>query len=354
MFDELEELEEAISHKSIVVMPDFYMDRIVKFESQDQLFGALSEKTRYGGGSLREIPTFDIRGGNAANIAYCLAKMGAQITLITIADEIGSMVLERTFSRFKEKVNLRILSGNPGRTTALEFVGNNTSNKVNLMVSHVGDIENFGPERIIARQDIEALEKANAVMVVNWAANSKGTDLMEHVFGKSPKALHFVDPADIETRKEEFRDDLKKIGDMIHILSINENECNSLIRALNLDSLLPPGTFDKKDLENSSKILASKLGIKNVEIHTHKGTAWSDGSKTSFAPTIKVEPKTLTGAGDSWDAANILARLAGLEAEERLRFSNAYAALYVKSDDREPATMAELMDFLRKNDYYST
>jgi ribokinase len=347
MFDKL---ENAISQNSIVVMPDFYMDRILRFESQEQLFGALSEKTKYGGGSLREIPTVDIRGGNAANVAYCLAKMGARITLITIADEIGSMVLERTFSKFKGTVNLRILSGNPGRTTALEFVGKETSNKVNLMVSDVGDIANFGPERITARQDIEALEKANAIMIVNWAANFKGTDLMEYVFKKSPNALHFVDPADIETRKEEFRSALEKIGNMIDILSLNENECNSLGQTLGFDSLLPPGKYDKEDLKNSAKKLASNFGI-NIEIHTHKGTTWSNGSEAIFVDAVKVKPKTLTGAGDSWDAANILAHIAGLNSKEALIFSNAYASLYVKSDDREPATMAELLNYLRKNDY---
>jgi ribokinase len=346
MFDNL---ENAISQKSIVIMPDFYMDRILRFESQDQLFSALSEKAKYGGGSLREIPTVDIRGGNAVNVAYCLARMGARITLITIADEIGSMVLKRAFSKFKGTLNLRILSGNPGRTTALEFVGKKTS-KVNLMVSDVGDIANFGPERISARQDIEALKKANAIMIVNWAANFKGTDLMEYVFKESPNAFHFVDPADIETRKDEFRVALEKIGDMIHILSLNENECNSLGRTLGFDSLLPPGNYDKEDLKNSSKKLASNFEI-NIEIHTHKGATWSDGSEAIFVDAVKVKPKTLTGAGDSWDAANILAHIAGLKPKDALVFSNAYASLYVKSDDREPATMAELLNYLGKNYY---
>lgn len=344
MFDNL---ENVIDQKNLVIMPDFYMDRIVRLESQDQLFSALSEKAKYGGGSLREIPTIDIRGGNAVNIAYCLARMGARITLITIADEIGSIVLERTFSKFKDAVNLRILSGNPGRTTALEFLGKKTS-RINLMISDVGDIANFGPERISARQDIEILKKANGIMIVNWAANRKGTELMKHVFKHSPNAFHFVDPADIETRKDEFRIALSKVGDMIDILSLNENECNSLGLALGFDSLLPPGNYDKEDIKNSSKKLASNLGI-NIEIHTSRGTSWSNGSEAVYVDAIRVKAKTLTGAGDSWDAANILAHMAGLNPEEALIFSNAYASLYVKSNDREPATMTELLKYLRKN-----
>ena len=39
-----------------------------------------------------------------------------------------------------------------------------------------------------------------------------------------------MDPADIEDRRQEFLYSLTKIGDNIDILSINENECNSLAR----------------------------------------------------------------------------------------------------------------------------
>lgn len=93
MFDNLKIIDE----KSIVIMPDFSIDRIIRLESQEQLFSTLSEKTKYGGGSLRGIPTFDIKGGKAVNVAYCLAKLGAHITLFTIADEIGSIIIKRVF-----------------------------------------------------------------------------------------------------------------------------------------------------------------------------------------------------------------------------------------------------------------
>jgi hypothetical protein len=55
-------------------MPDFSTDRIVTFKSQKQLLDALSEKSKHGGGALRGISTTDVKGGNAINIAYCLAK----------------------------------------------------------------------------------------------------------------------------------------------------------------------------------------------------------------------------------------------------------------------------------------
>jgi hypothetical protein len=84
---------------------------------------ALLEKSKHGGGALRGISSKDVRGGNAINIAYGLAKLGAQVRLFTIADEIGSIMLNRIFSKFGNNVDLRIVRGMHGRTTALEFVG---------------------------------------------------------------------------------------------------------------------------------------------------------------------------------------------------------------------------------------
>jgi ribokinase len=109
-----------------------------------------------------------------------------------------------------------------------------------------------------------------------------------------------------------------------------------------------PDNFDNEDIKNSAKKLASKFRL-NVEIHTIKGASWSNGSETFFVDAIKVKAKTLTGAGDSWDAANILAHLAGLGTKERLIFSNAYSSLYVMNADREPATLTDLLKYLRKN-----
>ena len=85
---------------------------------------------------------------------------------------------------------------------------------------------------------IKILNNADGVIVVNWASNLKGTQLTEHVFTNSPKALHFIDPADIETRKQEFLDSITKLSDIIDILSINENECNSLASIVGIDPLI--------------------------------------------------------------------------------------------------------------------
>ena len=155
-----------------------------------------------------------------------------------------------------------------------------------------------------------------------------------------------MDPADIDSRRDEFKNDLLKLDSFIDVLSLNENECKSLGKALGFSSLLP-NSYNGDDLKKAAKKLASTFRM-SVEIHTSKGASWSDGSEASFVSSIKVKAKTLTGAGDSWDAANILAHLLELGPTERLLFSNAYSALYVMSSDREPATLNKLLKFIKQ------
>jgi ribokinase len=332
----------------IVVMPDFFIDRIIKLRSKEDFMDALNQKAKFGGGSIRNMPTVDIKGGNAVNIAYCLAQLGAKVNLFTISDKIGTAVLTHIFSKFGEKVNLRIADGKHGLTTSFEFI-NEQGLKANVMLSDTGDNINFGPERINSEDDLRILRNADAVAVVNWASNSSGTRLTEYVFKSSPKSLHFIDPADIETRRQEFLDSLTKIGNIIDILSINENECNSLAKAVGFDPLIPSNNYDSVDVKNAAAKLAEKVGV-SIDLHTRIGAAWSNGKETSFANAIKVEAKTLTGAGDSWDAADILGHLAGLDTKERLMFSNAYVSLYIRNALAEPADFKGVLDLLERID----
>jgi ribokinase len=333
---------------SIVVMPDFFVDRLIKLNSTEQFFGALVDKARFGGGSIRCIPTVDVKGGNAVNIAYCLASLGVKVTLFTIADDIGSAIIRQIFLKFGSRSNLRIANGKHGCTTSFEF-RDETNSKVNVMVSDIGDNANFGPDRIDSAADLEILNNADGVIVVNWASNFKGTQLAEYVFINSPKALHFLDPADIETRKQEFLDSITKISDIIDVLSINENEYNSLAGVVGIDPLFIE-CYSQDSVRNAAKKLAEKIGI-SIDLHTRIGAAWSNGKETEFVHAIKVEAQTLTGAGDSWDAADIIGYLAGLDAKERLIYANVCSSLYIRNPYAQPATMTEVSELLERIGY---
>ena len=114
----IEKLKQLYLAGSIVVMPDFFVDRIIRLESKEKLFGAIDEKARAGGGSVRGFPTSDIKGGNAVNVAYALARLGARVTLFTVADDVGSAMLRQAFAQFSDRVALRIAEGQPLSRTA--------------------------------------------------------------------------------------------------------------------------------------------------------------------------------------------------------------------------------------------
>jgi ribokinase len=340
----IEKLKQLSIVGSIVVMPDFFVDRIIRLESKEKLFDALAEKAKRGGGSIRGIPTTDIKGGNAVNVAYCLGKLGVKVTLFTIADEMGATMIRQAFSQFGDRATLRIASGKSGLTTAFEFPHEDT--RVNVMVSDIGDNANFGPEELSSEADRAILKNADGVMITNWASNQKGTELAEFAFRNSPSAFHFIDPADVETRKQDFSDSLAKLASMTDCLSINENECNSLAEALGLGHLL--GTsYDVDEVKSAASRIAEKVGI-STDLHSKLGAAWSNGKESAFVHAIKVDAKTLTGAGDSWDAADIIGYLAGLDPPERLLFANCCASLYVRDPQGEPPTMNKVFELVER------
>src|SRR5207245_4871200 len=201
----LENLQNLNLGGSVVVLNDFFLDRIIKIRDLGKLYNQILEKSRLGG-SIRGIPQTDIKGGKATNVAYALAKLGCPVSLITVADRAGSKMLKETFSEF-QNVALFVIDGKPGRTTSLEF--SNNGDIVNIMLSDLGDNENFGPDKLEPMEQT-VLKKADAVIVTNWASNKKGTELSRFAFEKSKSALHFLDPADIETRQGEFKEALSE------------------------------------------------------------------------------------------------------------------------------------------------
>jgi hypothetical protein len=171
------------------------------------------------------------------------------------------IILRRIFSQFGNKVRLCIANGRHGFTTAIEFP-NEKGHKVNVLLSDVGDNSDFGPERISYQKYLDILANANAVAVVNWATNLKGSQLAEYAFKLSPKALHFLAPADIKTRNKEFRDYLKEIAGILDILSINENECNWLAKAIGCGILLHEGSYNTDNVRSAAKVkLESEMSI---------------------------------------------------------------------------------------------
>ncbi len=291
----------------IVVLPDFYIDRIVRIDSLSMLFKLMSEKLDLGG-SIRGIEQFEIKGGNATNLAYALSKLGVKNVLITAADDYGKGILKHVFKDLNTK--LIIKDGKQGYTISIEI-----NNKSNIMISDSGTNANFNFD--IIKNDLDVLRDASAIAITNWASNLAGTELIERVFSYTDKALRFLDPADISTRSDEFITMLKRLNHIIDVLSINENEYNILAKRL------------IRYNEDVSK-LAKELGIR-IDLHTAKYSLTTDGEELTKVSTFNIKPRLLTGAGDVWDAADLIGYMLKLNDNDRLLFANATAALYISN-----------------------
>ncbi len=329
--------ESALSKNDfkVTVMPDFFIDRVIKVQDLSGFIDAVKKKIDVGGGSIRGLSSMDIKGGNAVNVAYCLARLGLKVELFTVADHTGSSFLSSLFQGFSPRVNMHIKTGKHGLTTIFEFA-NSSYSLSNVMLSDVGDNSDFGPELLDSKGIVSILDSSSAVVLTNWASNLKGTDLLRYVFENSPNSFHLLDPADIEERRFEFVEDIKEHSQLLDLLSINENEYLQLIDALSKNNEIE--LVDDSDNLNTvdsickyAPLLASFFEIE-ICVHTLKGSVWSDGSNFCFMDSIPPSKiRIVSGAGDSWDSAYLFGQLLGFTVEEKLCFANLYASLYVEN-----------------------
>ena len=124
----------------------------------------------------------------------------------------------------------------------------------------------------------------------------------------------------------------------LDIFSLNENELNTYYNFVN-DS--------KKFTKIATKALILKENIKaNLDLHTSNFAASFIDYKSYFAPVFKVKPLKKTGAGDSWNAGNILGYFLNLEPEQRLMLANALAWCYISSYSSAYPDLDELRKFI--------
>ncbi len=364
LLTKLLDIREARYHQpQVTILPDFFVDRIIEVLDYPIFMNDIQKKIVAGGGSMRGYSSLDIKGGNAVNMAYSLAKLDVRVELFTIADEIGSDILHSVFLPFRTNVNLHIIKGKHGLSTVFEFSNSSPSSpspsSSNVMVSDVGDNDNFGPELIESQEVRMILRSSDAVIMTNWASNLRGTDLLDYVFTNSPKSVHFLDPADIERRCFEFINVLKSRSNLVDFLSINENEYNLIIKALEsvigcnngtllaFDNNLYPDNIDA--FCESAKLLSNFINL-TVCIHTTKGSAISDGHESLFVDSIvpsKID--IVSGAGDSWDAGFIFGHLYGFTTIEKICFANLLSSLHVGNLFGDNPSLSEIIDYIKSN-----
>jgi ribokinase len=334
----------------VSVLPDYFIDRFVKIPSLDGLTSDIKSKSlEGGGGSLRGIAQNEVKGGNAVNVAYALGKFGAKVKLLAIAEGLGALTLESTFQEMKN-VEVEIVPGKHGLTVALEFVEG--GRHVNIMLSDTGGVAEFDGS-VLPFQTIDNLVSSKIVCIVNWAANRKGTELCSRIYSQAKKrgALTFFDPADLAQLAHNIPKLQKEIFDqgLLDFISLNDNELRILCRALTNESV--PQDYSFGDLTKAVKFVSQSTHAR-VDLHTRSVSLSCKDSDLTLLKCHKVEQRIVTGAGDVWDAGDLIGYLLNWESETRLRFANAAAGLYVSGENAEPPDLGEVLGFMERHDEF--
>jgi sugar/nucleoside kinase (ribokinase family) len=337
---------------SVVVMPDFFLDRLVTYEGNLNHFSkAMAEVAERKGGSIHGIKQLELRGGNAANTAAALATLGAKVYPIISTSWLGLHLLKFYLDPFEVDLSHVKTGGKMSLTTAIELT--HQGERVNVMMSDLGSLSEFGLDHLTP-EDFQVLREADYVCIFHWAATQRwGTQLAEGVFDyvrKKGKGKTYYDTSDPTPKKEEVPRLVKKVlsGKLVDIFSVNENEAFCYASQLNekIGSLQKKMKLDELAKECAT-ILAKNLSAR-VDLHTTTFAGSFTGNSEVTVPAFKISVLRATGAGDAWNAGNLFGDALGLPDHLRLTLANAVAAYHISSPDGEHPTLPKLIDFCSK------
>ena len=330
-------LQKPLKDCKVVVMPDFFLDRLINLECDSAEFSSLiTDVAKRKGGNLDGISQTDLRGGNAINVASALASLGVTVTPIVCTSEFGMQQIKYNFQNTPIDISHIKPQGKASITTALEF--QNQNSKINVMLRDLGALANFGPANL-DESDFGLIENADYVCLFNWAGTLKfGTELAQTVFEwtkRLGKGKTYYDTADPTPNAKEIPDLMDKVlkSSKVDILSLNENE--AVTYASQLDETLKEKKGSVKFAElamEAARVLANHFSAR-IDLHTSDFSATLKGKEEVVVPTFKVNVLRATGAGDTWCAGNILGDHNDLSDECRLMLANAMAACYISDPD---------------------
>jgi len=321
----------------IVMLPDFFVDHFVSFQTVEETCTTVRRIASQGGGNIPGISQQIHQGGNAANTALCLARLGMSSHLICRTNTLGSHLLQFFLGKHGVDLSGVKIDGTLAITNAFEF----HDPPANVMIGDPGSVASFSFESLDAH-DRELIAHADLVGVTNWNLNNYGTMLAYHVleFAKQNHVKTFFDSGDPSPRITDIPDMMNKVlmSSHLDIFSLNENElCHYSNRP----------AVTQADMIDAAKLLKQKV-LARIDLHTSRFSG-SIGNTTTIIATIPdLQVIRTTGAGDAWNAANIFGELLEFPNDERLLFSNILAGIYISSSEALHPTIDMIIDFIKK------
>jgi sugar/nucleoside kinase (ribokinase family) len=320
----------------VVTMPDFSLDHTLYVDDFEQFLQEIRTVMQQGGGELPSIRQSLNKGGCATLVASGLDRFGIQSYIIGRTSPIGHRVLESFLRGSSVNIEHVRIDGNLGLMTILEI----GSEKHNIMIGDPDSMSPFGFNDLTA-EDLTLLRSSALVGIFDWVYNRRGTDLAKEVFAhvKAEGVTTYLDVGDPSPRLHEIEALFTNVicSKNLDVVSLNENEINHIAHLL---------------LQNQSYTLLEKASYvkrccqARLDIHCAMFSASLEGDQITVLPTFDILPYRTTGAGDSWNAANIFADILQLPSVERLLIANAVAGFYVASDTGSQSSLEELSEFI--------
>ena len=345
-------LKEGFKKLDAVVMPDFFLDRLINLNCAPSKFSStVSDVAKRKGGSIDGVAQTDIRGGNAINTASALAALGVKVTPIVCTNKLGLQLIDFHLRPYGVDTSHVKVFEKASLTTALEL--RTESGKINVMLRDLGTLEDFGPAHL-NEDDYVLIEDADYVCLFNWAGTRKfGTELAQFVFRRAKakgKSKTYYDTADPTTNREKIPELMEKVlkTRQVDVLSLNENE--AITYAATLEEVMDKEKlrFDELAVQ-SARVLAKHLHAR-IDLHTTSFSATVTKKDEVVVPAFKIRPLRATGAGDAWNAGNILGDGNALSDECRLALANAVSACYLSDPDGVHPTRERLVKFINSKE----
>jgi sugar/nucleoside kinase (ribokinase family) len=321
----------------VVLLPDFFLDHFVYFDSVENACQGIQQIATQGGGNKPGIIQRIQQGGNAANTVLGLARLGMSSHLICRTNSFGFHLLQYFLGKNGVDLSGVHSDGALAITTVFEF----QNPPANVMIGDPGSVATFSFDQL-NEHDHELIASASLVGVTNWNLNGFGTDLACQVFeqAKKAKVKTFFDSGDPSPRVQEIPQLMEKVlqNPQMERFGLNENE----LRYYSKSSCTTQVEM-MTALESLKKDIPARL-----DFHTAIFSASAQNTVTKV-PTIPISKVyRSTGAGDIWNAANIFADLLEWDTDERLLFANIVAGQYISSPETLPPTLDMIINFIKK------
>jgi ribokinase len=337
------------SHKaSVVLMPDFFLDNFLAYNGTlNSFISEVSRVAEQGGGNIPRTNQVIQRGGNATNTASALSTLGIKTHIILRTNPLGLTLLKHFLGKNVDLSHVKT-DGKMALTVALEL--KNDERKVNVMLGYPGSVADFGFNSL-SKDDLSLIGTADYVCVLNWNQNLHSTELAGEVFKlvkRKGRGKTFFDSGDPSPRKNEIKSLVRKVlmSGTIDVLSLNENEAVWYASYFNKSIA---GKRREKRLTDlaieAARILRNHLKIR-LDLHTPNYTATLE-RKEYVVPTFRIPIRRVTGAGDTWNAADIFGEIMELPPEQRLLFANAAAAFYISTLYGRHPSVKDIVSFLK-------